>query len=155
MTNFKPLAQLLVHQEPSFPNEGTSRMMLVPDRRLGGQGNPWCHGWPCLTQRKIPWKFCVDIFIKSVTRMGGPSWGYLKNVECSWLETLRTGSSLKSWMTLFDPKEDTLKVLCWYLYYKCVKNGGSLIAVLRGCWGFLTGDMGDRVMDGLVWHQGR
>ena len=30
-----------------------------------------------------------------------------------------------SGMIMFDPKEDTLKVLCCYLYWKCVKKGGS------------------------------
>ena len=52
-----------VCQEPSFLNGGTWRTMIVPERRLEGQGHPWCHWWPFLTPRKIPWKFCVDIFI--------------------------------------------------------------------------------------------
>ena len=51
---------------------------------------------PCLTPRKILWKFCVDIFIKSVSRMGGPLWGYLEDVEGSWQENWRTSSSLIS-----------------------------------------------------------
>ena len=38
------------------------------------------HGWPCLTLRKIPRKFCVDIFIRSVSRKVGPSWGYLEDI---------------------------------------------------------------------------
>ena len=60
-------------------------------------------------------------------------------------------------MTLFDPKENALKILCWYLYWKCVKNGGSKRGVFGGYWGLLTGDMEDRVIidiiDDLVWPQ--
>ena len=40
-------------------------------------------------------------------------------------------------MTLFDPKEDTLKVLCWYIYYMCAKNGGPSYGYLEdieGSW---------------------
>ena len=48
--------------------------------------------------------------------MGGPSWGYLENIEVSGQDTWMTGSSLMSWITLFDPREDTLKVLCQYLH---------------------------------------
>ena len=72
------------------------------------------------TPRKIPWKFRVDISIRSVSRMGGQEGGYLEDVNGSWPETWRSGSSLTSWMMMFDPKEDTLKVSCWYLYGKCV-----------------------------------
>ena len=31
-----------------------------------------------------------------------------------------------SWMTICDPKEDTLKVSVQYIHKKCVKKGGSL-----------------------------
>ena len=48
----------------------------------------------------------------------GGHWRFLKK---SWM----TGSSLISWM-FFYPREDTLKVSCWYLYGKCVKKGGYL-----------------------------
>ena len=130
---------------------GTWRTLRVPDRRHGGQGHSWCHGWCFFTLRKIPWKFHVDIFIRSVSRMGGPSWGYLEDIEGSWTETWRTWSSLMSWMILFYPQEDTLKVSCWYLYWKCVKNGGSRRGVLGGCWGFLTRDLEDRVILDLMY----
>ena len=95
---------------------GTWRTLRGPDRRFGGQGHPWCHRWSCLTLRKILWKFRVDIFIRSVSRMGGQEGGYLEEVEGSWPENWRTGSSLMLWMIFFYPKEDTLKVWCWYLY---------------------------------------
>ena len=49
-------------------------------------------------------------------------------------------------MILVDPKEDTLKFSCWYLYKKCVKKGGSRMGVLGGHWGFLTIDLEDRVI---------
>ena len=87
---------------------GTLRTLRVPDRRLWGQGHPLCCGWPCLTQRKIPWKFHVDIFITSVSRMGDPSWGYFEDIQGSWKETWRTGSSLRSLMYLVDPKNHIL-----------------------------------------------
>ena len=80
--------------------ESTWRMLRVPDRRLGGHSYPWCHGWSYLTPRKISRKFRVHIFIRSVSRIGGPSWGYLT-----------------SWMTLVDPKDHILKVSCHYLYF--------------------------------------
>ena len=75
------LGQLEVCQEPSFLNRGTLTRMMVPERRLEGQGHPWHHGWPCLTPRKIPWKFCGDIFIGSVSEWGvlhGGTWNMLK-----------------------------------------------------------------------------
>ena len=46
----------------------------------------------------------------------------------------------------FYPKEDTLKILCWYLYWKCVRKGGSRRGVLGGHWMFLIRDMDDRVI---------
>ena len=81
---------------------GTWRMLRVPDRRLGGQGHPWCRGWPCLTQRKIPRKFHGYIFIRRLSGIGGQEWWYLEDIEVSWQKTLRTGSSLMLWMILFD-----------------------------------------------------
>ena len=57
-------------------------------------------------------RLMVDIFIRSVSRIGGPSWGYLEDDESSCPETWRTWSSLMSWIILFYPKEDTLKVSC-------------------------------------------
>ena len=48
----------------------TWRMLRVPDIWLGGQNHPRCLGWLCLTQRKIFWKFRVNIFIRSVSRRG-------------------------------------------------------------------------------------
>ena len=115
--SFVSISSLKVCQEGGFLYGGTWRVLRVPDRRLKGQGHPWCHGWPCLTPMKIPWKFRVDIFIRSVSRMGGPSWEYLEDVEGSWQETWRTGSSLTSWMYLVDPKNHILNVLCHYLYF--------------------------------------
>ena len=114
--SFMLISLLEVCQEWGVLHGGTWRTLRVPDRRIEGQDNPWCHGWSCWTLRKIPWKFHVDKFIRSVSRMGGQEWGYLEEVEGSWPETWRIESSLMSWMTLFEPNEDTLKVLCWYIY---------------------------------------
>ena len=89
---------------------GTWRTLRAPERRLGWQGHPWCNGWHCLTQRKITWKFHVDIFIRSISRMKGPSWGYLEVIESSWHETWRTRSSMIPWMYFVDPQDHILKV---------------------------------------------
>ena len=164
------ISLLEVCQKWGVKKGGTWRMLRVSDWRHGGQGHPWCHGW-CFfnlrkipwkfrvdifirsvsgmegsrrgvlgghwgfligdledwvifdvmddvffTLRKIPWKFRVDIFIRSVSGMGGQEGGYLEDVEGSWPETWRTGSSLTLWMYLVDPKDHILKILCWYLY---------------------------------------
>ena len=108
-------------------NGGTLRMLRVPDRRLGGQGYPpikvldrihgwqshfWHHEWPSFTPRKVPWKFCVDISIGSVSGRGGQEGVYLEDVEGTWPETWMTGSFLISWMMLFYPKNYTLKISC-------------------------------------------
>ena len=50
----------------------------------------------------------------------------------------------------FYPKEDTLKILCWYLNWKCVRKGGSRRGLLWGHWGFLIGDMDDRVIPDVI-----
>ena len=63
------------------------RFNTFPVEICGGQGNPWCHGWPCLTQRRIPWKFRFNIFIRSVSRRGIPLWWYLEDIEGSWQDT--------------------------------------------------------------------
>ena len=47
---------------------------------------------------------------------------------------------------VFYPKEDTLKISCWYLNQKCVRKGGSRKGVLGWHWGFLTRDMDDQVI---------
>ena len=114
--SFVLISLLEVCQEWGFLHGGTWRRLRVPDRRLGGQCHPWRHGWPCLTPRKIPWKFCVGTFIRSVSRMGGPAWRYLEDTDGSWQVTWMTESSLMSRITMFDPYEDILKVSCWYLY---------------------------------------
>ena len=54
-------------------------------------------------------------FSCSISEILGGHWGFLTGD----LETWRTVSSLILWMALFDPNEDTKKVSCWYLYYKC------------------------------------
>ena len=56
--NFVLISKLEVCQEV-----GTWKMLRVPDRTLGGQGQPWRHGWLWRTLRIIYWKFGVIIFI--------------------------------------------------------------------------------------------
>ena len=90
---------------------GIWRTLRVPDRRHGGHGHSWCHEWCFFTPRKIPWKFCVDISIRSVSRRGvlGGSWGAL-------IRDMEDRVILDVMDHIFYPKEDTLKVLCLYLY---------------------------------------
>ena len=52
----------------------------------------------------------------------------------------------------FYPKEDTLKISCLYLYWKCVGKGGVKKGVLRECWGFLNGDVEDLVIPDVMNH---
>ena len=51
----------------------------------------------------------------------------------------------------FYPEEHTLKILCWYLNWKCVtKLGGSRRGVLGVHWVFLTRDMDYRVIHDIL-----
>ena len=102
---------------------GTWRILRFPDRMWVGQVHSWSHGWPYFPLRKLPWKFHFDIFIRHLSRMEGHSSWYLADIEGSWWDTWMTGSSLISLMTKFDTKKDTLKVLCQYFHWKCVKKG--------------------------------
>ena len=56
-------------------------------------------------------------------------------------------------MMFFYPKENTRKVLCLFLYWRCVRNGGS--RRLGGCYGFLNGDLEDRVINDVMDVVGR
>ena len=76
--NFVLISQLEVCQEGGVKKGSTWRTLRVPDQRHGGHGHSWYHEWCFLTQRKIPWKFHVDIFIGSVSGMGSQEWGYLR-----------------------------------------------------------------------------
>ena len=146
-------------QEWGIKKGGTWRILRITNPRLGGHGHSWCHGWSYFTPRKIPWKFLVDIFITSASGMGVQEGGYLENIEGYWLEAWWTWLFFMLWIILLYPKEDTLKVWCWYLYYKCIRNLGSRRGVLGGCWGFLTGELQDMVisdvMDDLILPWGR
>ena len=62
---------------------GTWRMWRIPDRRHGGKVIPDVMNDVFFTLRKISGKFCVDICIRSVSRMWGQEWRYLKNIEGS------------------------------------------------------------------------
>ena len=85
--------------------------------------------------------------------------GTWRTLGGSWLETWRTGLFLTSWMMFFYPNEDTLKILCWYLNYKCIRKGRSRRGVLGGRWGLLTRPMEDVVipvfMNDVFLSQGR
>ena len=113
--NFVLISQL-EGQEGGSRRGRTWRTLRVPDRRHGGLGHSWHHEWCLFSPRKIPRKFYVDISIGSVSGRGGQEGGYLEDVEGSWPETWRTGSSLTTWMTLGDPKDLILKVLSLSLF---------------------------------------
>ena len=103
------ISVLEVCQEWGVKKGGTWRTLRVPDWRLGGQGHPWCQGWSYFTPRKIPWKFHVDIIIRNVSGRGCQEGGDLEDIEGSWPEIWRTGSSMTLWMYLVDPRDHILK----------------------------------------------
>ena len=51
-----------------------------------------------------------------------------------------------SGMIFFYPRDDTLKVLCWYLYGKCVKNRWFFLGLFQGSDGLLTRDLENMVI---------
>ena len=54
-------------------------------------------------------------------------------------------------MMFLYPKEDTLNILCQYLNWKCVRKGrGQEGGYLKDVGGFLTRDMGDRVIPDVM-----
>ena len=66
------------------PLWGTWRTLRVSDWRFGGQSHPLCHWCHYFTPQKISWKFCVHIFIRSVSRRGvlyGGTWRTLRVPE--------------------------------------------------------------------------
>ena len=90
---------------------GTWRRLRVPDRRLRWQGHPWHHGWPCLTRNTL------KVVLISLLEVGQEGWFFMgvlgEDIEGSWQDAWMTGSSMMSWITLFDPKENTLKASCY------------------------------------------
>ena len=100
-------------------------MLRVPDRWFWEQGYPWFHGLPCLTLRKIPWKFGVNFFIRSMSRMKCPLWEYLEDVVCSWQENWMTGSFLMSWWPCL-----TLMKTPW----KCCPDIAQPLPSQMRCW---------------------
>ena len=102
------------------------------------------------TQRKIPWKFCVDISIRSVSRMG-------VNKSCTW-RTLRVPdqrhgglghSWCHEWCFLPQGRYPENFVLISLLEV-CQEGAGSRRGVPGGHWGFLIRDMVDRVIPGIM-----
>ena len=61
-----------------------------------------------------------------------------------------TGSFLTSWMMFFYPEEHTLKIVWWYLKWKCVRMRESRKGVLGKCWGHLTRDMDNRFIPDVL-----
>ena len=89
----------------------------------------------------------VSFFI-NFTEMWGKAgvlwgcWGFL-------IRDLEGRVSPDVWMILFYPIKDTLKVLWWYLYWKCVRDGGSRRRVRGGR--SLTTDLEDLVIPEAIY----
>ena len=49
-------------------------------------------------------------------------------------------------LDMFLPYGTEPESFCLYLYWQCVRNGGSRSRVLGGHWGFLIRDSNDRVI---------
>ena len=79
-------------------------------------GHLWPHNCFWHWTSDVCTKFQLSSMIKSVSRTPCPWWEYLEDVESSWQETWRTGSSLTSWMYLVETKDHILKVSCQYLH---------------------------------------
>ena len=69
--NFMLISQLEVCQEGGYKKESTWRKLRVSDWRHGRHGHSWHHEWCLFTPRKMPWKFRVDILIRSMSIRGG------------------------------------------------------------------------------------
>ena len=95
-------------------NSKLTKILHVMDRPQGSYADSFV-SILFFTLREIIWKFGVNIFIWSVSRMGFKKGGDLEDVEGSWHKTLRTGSSKTLCMYLLDPKDHILKDLCHYL----------------------------------------
>ena len=81
-----------------------------------GHGHSCCHKWCFFTPRKIPQKFVLISQLEVCQEgVGGQEGGYLEEVEGSWPETWRHDPSWRHKWCFFYPKEDILKILCWYL----------------------------------------
>ena len=80
---------------------GTWRTMRVPDQRHGWQSHSWCHEWCSFTSRKITWKFCVDISIRSVSGRRvkkGVTWRMLRALD--WRHGWQGHSWLVEWCSI-------------------------------------------------------
>ena len=98
--NFSSLAWLEVPQEPPRPRSDTWRKLMVPEWRLGGWGHPWNHGSSWYVTLDLCSKFLLSSMIRSLSRTPPPPKSYLEDIDGSWLETWRMGSSLTSWIVL-------------------------------------------------------
>ena len=104
---------------------------------------------------KVFYGFWHD-YMRKVLSFGSVSWLQvqeevtLMDIERSWPDTWWLWSFLMPCFILYYPKENILKVLCWHLYWKCVKSDGSRMGALGGYWGFLTGDLEDLISPDVI-----
>ena len=100
---------------------GIVEVVCIQDLPLKVSGN-YLNFWLSYLGFLIKWLTCQkdergeQRFIRSMLGMGDQEGRNVEDVEGSRLDTLRKGSSLMSWMMLFYPKEDTLKVSFGYVY---------------------------------------
>ena len=73
---------------------------------------------------EIPWKFDVDLFIRSVSRREVLHGGTLLTFRVPHWRHRGKGPHICHWWIYFTPKEDTMKVSCQNIYCKCVKKYG-------------------------------
>ena len=98
--NFSSLAWIGSVSRTPCPRSHTWRMLMVPDRTLGGWGYPWRHGSSWYMVLDLCAKFQLSSMIRSVSRTPYPLSPYLEDVDGSWLETWRMGSFLTSWVVI-------------------------------------------------------
>ena len=102
--------------------------LIVIEVNMGGCEGRGYYGWrgKCLIAR-YPENYASISQLEVFWGWGGPPWWYLEDAEgplpCIWM--------IVRFLVLSYPKEDTVKVLCEYLYYKCVKKGVP-------SWGYLV-----------------
>ena len=129
-----------------------SWMVMICDSWLMGQISAlwilgvWGHSW----HHETSWYIILDLCAKfqhstmnrGVSRTPRPWIPYLEDVDGSWLETWRTGSSLTCWTISGDPKEHILKVSSIFDFNK-------LSSAKEWLWGWRMMIIPDRRFEGL------
>ena len=152
------ISLLEVCKEWGVLHGGTCRTLKVLEWRLGAKCHMLGHWWSYFTPRKVTWKCCIHIFIRSVSRIGGPlrglfrgQWGLLAgDLEDSVIHYGNDGTIL--------PQGRYSESFVFISLLDVSQEWESFWGVLGGHWGFLTWDIDDKVildiMDDMVWPLG-